>query len=166
MSEQPFYAGSAITAQALDSLAPQIAVSAGQSIVSTTPAAISGLSFPVAAATYDVYAWILIDANSGSGAHFRWTGPTASLTIMDIDTVQMAGASPTQETQSSNGDGYNTGDLDSMSFATDFYRSILTATFVFSAAGTLALQVANVAGASPTFSVYVGSKLRVQQVLS
>jgi hypothetical protein len=162
----PFYAGSTATAAGIDSLAPQIGVSAGQTVNSTTPVGVTGMSFPVAAATYLVACWFVIDANSGGQARFRFTGPAASLTLMGITTLQQGTLTYNPNGQTSNGTGYNTGDIDapvSGTFATAFHIVQIWATFTFTAPGTLALECANAAGASDTFEIYPGSQMSVLQ---
>jgi hypothetical protein len=160
-SPVPFYAGSAITAQALDGLAVQFAVSAGQSIASTTPAAVSGFSFPVVVGTYIARAHLVIDANSGGTAEFRWTGPTASLVLLSLECQPTATLDGYQVANTSNGTGYNTGFIDSQLFSTAFYVCNLEAVLTFTAAGTLALEAANLAGASDTWEIYAGSYMSV-----
>lgn len=159
----PFYAGSAATAAAVDSLTPQIGISAGQTINSTTPAVISGFSFPVAATTYIVTAHVVIDANSGGTGEFRWTGPTTSLTLMTLICYQAATSTADPTTVESNSTGYNSGFLTTQAFGTTFYVCDLECTFTFSAAGTLALECANTTGSSNPFIVYPGSRVSVQQ---
>jgi hypothetical protein len=162
----PFQAGERLTAAALNAALPQSAiVASSQTISSTSPAVISGFSFPVSAGSYFATVWCILDAASGGTGKFRFTGPTASMTIMGIMTQQMATLDAYQSGSTSNGSGYNTGDIDTPTLATAFYITQLWGTFVFSDPGTLALEVANGAGASDTFEIYTGSWMQVQQAL-
>ena len=157
--------GEDITADFLNSLPPQAGVCALQTVNSTTQAPVNNCSFPVVSGgTYLVIANLWLDANSGGSAEFKWTGPSASLVLMQWDfTLINTGSSTTGSTDASATTGYNTGFLVSNTFGTNRYRATGWATFTFSAAGTLALVVANGAGASDTFNIIPGSRVTVLQ---
>lgn len=163
----PFFAGQSITAQALDSLAPQSAVLATSQVIgSTSPVQVGSWAFPVQeGATYIGYAWITIDAAAGGTAEFRWTGPDSpDLLGMGIMSQQTATADAYQNAALASATGYNTGFIDTPEFAGAQYIVQLWIIITPSAAGTLALICANAAGASDTFTLGV-SFISLQQVL-
>jgi hypothetical protein len=165
---QPFYAGSAITAAALNSLATTVAVAAGgQTISSTSPVPITGLSVAVGPDTYLVRCWIVLNATvGGSNAEFRFTGPTASAYYITISSTAMltGGAPPVIGYTAST--GYNGGFLNTSPLAGgDFYLVEIEMLVTFSAAGTLALQAAEQTSGDD-YEVVVGSHMDVLQVLS
>jgi len=165
----PFYAGQAITAQALDELAPQISVlGTTQTIGSTSPVQVGGFAFPVEeGATYLGYVWLTVDANSGGTAEFRWTGPASpDLLNMVIMSQQLRTADAYQNGDVESATGYNSGFLETPELATTLYLVQLWVTITPSATGTLALLCANAAGASDTFNLGVGSYFSLQQVLT
>ena len=164
-----FQAGQRLTAAALNSVIPATAfLAANQTVNSTTPAAVSGFAFPVSNGnTYVATCWFIIDANSGGDAQFRFTGPTASLTIMGFMLQQENTLDAYQVAKTSNSTGYNSGTLDTgVTFAATFYIAQLWGTFTMTADGTLGLSCANATGASDTFTLYAGSWMSVQQVQS
>ena len=162
----PFYAGSSITAGALDSLAPQISVlSTTQTIGSTSPVQVGGFAFPVTSGlTYVGYVWATVDANSGGTAEFRWTGPASpTLLAMGILTQQLNTADAYQQGTVQAATGYNSGFLDTPTLATTLYIVQLWITITPSASGTLALLAANAAGASDTYALGIGTYCSLHQ---
>ena len=141
---------------------PWVGMLTSGSIDSTTPAVISP-SYPVAANTsYVAHAWMIIDANAGGTAEFRWTGPAASLTIMGLTCQENATLDAYPASNSSNGAGYNTGFIDTQELGAAFYICELWLTLTTTAAGDLALECANLAGASDAPEIYAGGWLEVK----
>lgn len=163
-------AGQPITADLLNAMIPQIGVAPGQTVSSTSPVAITGFTANVVAGnTYIVLAFMTLDAGGGGGqGEFRWTGPASpTLCVMQMSTSQVATSTVTVgETDVETATGYNSGFLDTQTLAGTRYRVQSWMRLTPSASGTLALQVANVSGATDTFSIQAGSYLRVEQVLS
>jgi LysM repeat protein len=163
-------AGQAITADLLNAMIPQTGVAPGQTVSSTSPQPVTGFTADVESGnTYIVYCKITLDAGAGGGqGEFRFTGPASpTLCVMQMSTAQVATATVTVgETDVETATGYNSGFLDTQTLAGTRYRVQIWMTLTPSADGTLALEVANVAGASDTFSVQAGSYMRVEQVLS
>jgi hypothetical protein len=165
---QPFYAGQAITADALNSIVPQFAaLSTAQTISSTSPVPITGFSFSVAAGvTYLGKAWITIDSSLGGGgtAEFRFTGPASpTLLVMGLTSQQTATADAYQNATLDSATGYNSGFISTPMLSAATYIAELTIVVAMSAAGTLALQCANAAGASDSFAI--GGYMTLTRVL-
>jgi len=136
----------------------------GQTIISTTPVNITGLSVPVTAGAYRVKAEIVLDVGAGGGAaDFRFTGPAASTILMTLTCQQLNTSTVVITSVESNSAGYNSGFLATQVLGATFYLVQIWATFVFTAAGTLALQGAE--GTSlDTWEIYPGSLWTVESV--
>lgn len=160
-----FQAGQRLTAAELNAVTPQTGyVPTTQTVNSTSQVQVAGCAFPVNAETYAVRVVLFLDCNNGGQAEMKFTGPAASLVTMQWSFALLGtGSSTIGETDVSATTGYNTGFLLSNTFSTNRFRAIGEATFTFTAAGTLALAIANGSGASDTFNIIPGSRMDIQQ---
>jgi hypothetical protein len=140
-------------------------VNAGQTINSTGMGHIFS-GFAVTPGYYLVEAHLIVDANAGGSATFRFTGPAASGYLMTFRKLQMNTSDGTTDGETSGGSGYNTGSIGPTgTFAATFYSIHFTGCWWdFTASGSFGLECANTAGASDTFDIYTGSTMTVESV--
>jgi hypothetical protein len=129
----------------------QYATGLPQTISSTSPAAVAGLSLAVGVGTYNVKGRFILNTAGvgGAAAEFRFTGPAATSTVMTFDCGQQSTTSVGPDQGYSLSAGYNSGFLTTQVLAAGsvFYTVHFDCDFVFSAAGTLAMQAATVTAA-------------------
>jgi hypothetical protein len=127
-----------------------------QSVTSTTPGAVGGLSASVAAGTYLMKAWITATTGATAGVrNYRITGPAISenelfmrSTQLNTSTAANGVTSTAQSANTGDGNGYNSGFISSQAMSSSgvVYLDEMVCEFVFTAAGTLALQAAEGTG--------------------
>lgn len=170
MSEM--YAGSNITALYLNAIAPQTGiVSSAQTIISTSPAAISGLTATLEAGyTYTVRAWIVIETAGGTSqaACFQFTGPPSpSLYQLTLECLENGVANNSMANLSVGSAGYNSGTILTQalsSSASITYTVNLTMLLTTTAAGSLTLGAGlGTSNSDEQYSVLPGSYMQVQQ---
>jgi hypothetical protein len=162
----PFYAGTRITAQALDNAVPLILSASNDQLFDTTSGvAIPGLSVAVAAAKYRIWGCICLTTSSGAGnAEVNFAAPATSTARLKGRWEQPGGGNQEvlPETVTSLAtvfESYGLSASQEQSFEFD-------GTVTFSAAGTLTMQALCTSGAD-TFTVLgEGTYLGIQLVTS
>lgn len=122
--------------------------------------------FAVTPGYYLAEVHLIVDADAGGAATFRFTGPAASAWLMTYRKWEMGTTDGVTDGETSGGGGYNSGSIGpTATFANTFYSIHFTGCWWdFTASGAFGLECANTAGASDTFGIYTGSTMTVESV--
>ena len=164
-----FYAGSSITAAALNSVVPSVAyVTSNQTVNSTSSVAITGLSWAVSIGTYTVKAIILATQGAATAQQaIGITGPTASLVDIAVETVDTTASSAVVAWGASEltamGTRASLAQIGSNISATHTFFSRIEGSVTFTAAGTFSLTCSCVTLATDTWTIRAGSRAELLQ---